>query len=89
MKMHSKATPREILDWLVKADTRAKSLGFESGTYVVQLFVTGAVEDNIENYVSGWPVNSMVLGTEALRSLYEPFGNGIIKDLVDMRSRGR
>ena len=44
------------------------------------------IEDNIERYVSQWPANSMVFGTEALLSLYEPFGNGSIKDLVDMRS---
>ena len=46
MKMYKAATPKEISDWLRKADDRAQELGFEVGSYVLQLFVIGAIEAN-------------------------------------------
>jgi hypothetical protein len=88
-KMYKSATPKEILEWLLKADGRTKELGYKDGSYAVQLFVTGAVEDNIEKYLSAWPDNCMVFATEVLQSLYEPFGNGFISEIVKMNSRTR
>ena len=87
MKMYKEATPGQILDWLNKADERAKEVGLQVGSYVLQLFVTGAAEANISKYKAKWPKNSMVFGTKALKHLFEPFGHGIIERLVNLKSR--
>eukprot|EP00797_Seminavis_robusta_P002188 Sro1133_g244780.2 (231) ;mRNA; f:5372-6064 len=87
MKMYKEATPSLILDWLKKADSRANDLGLQDGSYVVQLFVTGAVEANIANCKAEWPKNCMVFGTKALKHLFEPFGPGIIERLINLKSR--
>jgi len=87
MKMYKEATPGQILDWLNKADERAKEVGLQVGSYVLQLFVTGAAEANISKYKAKWPKNSMVFGTKALKHLFEPFGHDIIERLVNLKSR--
>ena len=87
MKMYKAVTPKQISDWLRKADDRAQELGFKVGSYVVQLFVTEAIEANIKDHEDSWPKNCMVFGTEALRVLFEPFGKGIIDELIRMKSR--
>ena len=87
MKMYKEATPGQILDWLNKADERAKEVGLQVGSYVLQLFVTGAAEANISKYKANWPKKSMVFGTKALKHLFEPFGHDIIERLVNLKSR--
>ena len=87
MKLYKSATPKEILEWLCKADKRAMALGYKTGSYVVQLFVTGVVEKNIRKYSGQWPANCMVFSNSALQGLFEPFGSGIIGDIVNLHGR--
>ena len=60
MKLYSTAGASEIKKWLIKADKRAEEMGFATGSYVVQVFVTEAVETNFEKYAKDWPSNCMV-----------------------------
>ena len=87
MKMYTKANPGQIMNWLKQSDARAQALGLKVGSYVIQLFVTGAIERSIKTHVEAWPKNCMVFGTRALETLFEPFGNGIIAELIKMKSR--
>lgn len=87
MKIYKAATPKQISDWLRKADDRAQELGLEVGSYVLQLFVTEAIEANVKDHKASWPKNCMVFGTEALEILFEPFGKGIIDELIRINSR--
>mmetsp|Transcript_42465 Transcript_42465/g.102285 ORF Transcript_42465/g.102285 Transcript_42465/m.102285 type:complete len:730 (+) Transcript_42465:151-2340(+) len=87
MKLYEVATARQILNWLRKANERAKELGLEDGSYVVQLFVTGTIDDNICEHKDHWPDNCMVFGTKALEALFEPFGNGFINEVIRLRKR--
>ena len=75
--------------WLEKASERAATLGYEEGTYIVQVFVTGAIEANVEDHKSAWPNNSMVFSNCAIEKLFEPFGSGIIAELVKLKSRDK
>ena len=88
LKMHSEVGPKAIRNWLRAAHTRAQELSYTDGTYMVQLFVTGSVESNVANWKEEWPANSMVFATEALKTLFEPFGSGFIDHIVKSRSRG-
>ena len=88
MKLYHTATPKEIKDWLVKADRRAKDLGYKKGTYIVQLFVTGTIKDNVKNYYDGWPQNSMVFADDAIQHLFKPFGEGLFVEYLKNRRRG-
>lgn len=68
MKMHMNTSAKQILDWTKKADDRAEELGFEAGSCVIQLFVTGTIEANTKDHQVSWPKNCMVVfGTEAKR----------------------
>lgn len=89
MKMYSAATPQEISKWPGKADDRAKELGCKTGSYIIQLFVTGVKENNIQNHKDSWPNNCMVFGSEALTNLFEPFGKGIIEEIIRIKSRDK
>lgn len=87
MILYAKATPKNIKLWLDKARIRASELDYLPQKSIVQLFVTGAVEENIADYKHEWPANCMVFGTSALENLYEPFGSGIITDIVESLER--
>jgi len=82
MKLYTTATPSNIKDWLDKAHVRADELGYTSGKYIVQLFVTGAKEGNVERDIGEWPENSMVFANAALENLFKPFGSGCIRGIV-------
>lgn len=82
MKLYSTATPKNIKSWLDQAHARAAELGYSSRECIVQLFVTGAVEENVPKYIAEWPENSMVFANEALENLFKPFGSGLIRDIV-------
>ena len=87
MKLYTSASPKQISDWLSSVNKRAADLGYSPGTYIVQLFVTGAVEGNITDRKGEWPTNSMVFGTVALKHLFAPFGDGFIVEIVNARTR--
>ena len=87
MKMYTKTGPKQLKERLEKVDMRAKSLGYKKGNYVSQLFVTGACESNVEKYINTWPPNCMVFATESLKLLYQPFGSGIIAEIVKLKCR--
>ena len=87
MKLYKTATPSQISKWLGNAHRRALELGLKDGTFVIQLFVTGALEANIKNHGAAWPANCMVFGTKSLTKLFEPFGRGIIDEIIRSRSR--
>jgi hypothetical protein len=87
MKLYAKATPEDIRDWLVEAHARASSLGYLPGSYVVQLFVSGTVATNVKKHFSAWPANSMVFADCALKGLFQPFGAGLITQIVTMLER--
>ena len=87
MKMYTNATPREISKWIQSADKRAQDLGLQTGRCIVQLFVTGALEHNIEKHKIEWPKNCMAFGTAALRKLFEPFGKGIMEEIIRLKNR--
>ena len=85
MKLYGISTPEEIKTWLEDAHKRVTSLGYKQETCVVQLFVTGAIEGNVEKYISEWPENSMVFATKALENLFKPFGSGLISSIIEAR----
>jgi len=87
MKLYHTPTPKKVKDWLVKADRRAKDLGYKKGTYIVQLFVTGTIKDNVKNYYDSWPQNSMVFADDAIQHLFKPFGKGLFVEMVKRRRR--
>ena len=87
MKLYSRATSKEIKEWLVKAARRAAELGYKEGTYIVQLFVTGTKSDNVKKHYDDWPPNSMVFADDAIRNLLAPFGDGLFVEMVKMRRR--
>jgi len=87
MKLYTIASQKQICDWLSKVEERASALGYHPETCIIQLFVTGAVEDNIEKQIEKWPKNSMVFGTAALKHLFEPFGDGFIVEIINQRTR--
>lgn len=82
MKLYTTVGPREIRDWLINAHKRALELGYQRGEYVVQLFVTGVIDKNVEHYFQEWPENSMVFSDNALIDLFEPFGEGLIQEII-------
>jgi hypothetical protein len=83
MKLYHTATPKEIKDWLMKADRRAEDLGYKKGTNIVQLFVKA----NVKNYYDSWPQNSMVFADDAIQHLFKPFGEGLFAEMVKRRRR--
>ena len=87
MKLYTEKGPKNIKTWLAKAHARARELGYSSGTYIVQLFVTGAVETNVEKTVQEWPANSMVFTETGLDKLFRPFGDGLITAIVESLKR--
>ena len=82
MKLYTTVGPKEIRDWLINAHKRALELGYQHGEYVVQLFVTGVFDKNVENYFREWPENSMVFSNNALIDLFEPFGEGLLQEII-------
>ncbi|KAG7372542.1 hypothetical protein IV203_018685 [Nitzschia inconspicua] len=88
MKLYSPlTTPLQIKDWLVSASKRAKALGYSDKKFLVQLFVCGEIDATVEDYMTEWPSNSMVLGTVAMRNLFQPFGSGLIQDILDQKKQ--
>jgi len=87
MKLHKNASPSKIKDWLEKAHLRAQNLGYMAGTYVVQLFVTGTINTNVNKYYDLWPQNSMVFADNAIQQLFKPFGTGLFAKMVDNLQR--
>lgn len=87
MKLYLTTSPPEIKTWLWNADKRAKQLGYAAGTYLTQLFVTGALGKNFQQWIDECPMDIMVFSNEALEGLFRPFGNGIIKHIVESRNR--
>lgn len=87
MKLRKNSTPLQIKDWLLQAQRRAKDLGYREGTYIVQLFVTGAIGDNVEDHKNEWPDGSVVFADEAIGNLFHPFGKGVFTAMVERRRR--
>lgn len=87
MKLHHTATPKNVKDWLFKADLRAKNLGYKEGTYIVQLFVTGTCKNNVKNHYEDWPQNSMVFADDAIQHLFKPFGQGLFVEILKRHRR--
>jgi hypothetical protein len=87
MKLYHTATPKEISCWLQKAHDHADSLGYKKGSYVVMLFVTDTVVQNLKNNQSAWPQNSMVFADDAIDNLFKPFGDGLFVEMVKSRRR--
>lgn len=76
-----KCNTEEYKSLLEQAHSRAAELGYSSGACIVQLYVTGAVEENVTKYIAEWPMNSMlVFANAALENLFKPFGSGLIRD---------
>lgn len=61
---------------------RARKLGDKQGKTIVQLFVTGGIDNNVEDAIDEWPANSTVFSDNALTDLLEPFGEGHITEIV-------
>ena len=51
-----------------KARDRATQLGYPEDQCVVQLFITGSLEDNPQSLISKWPKTCMVFATAALQA---------------------
>lgn len=82
MRLHRKVGASQIASWLNTAHERARVLGYKQGKSIVQLFVTGVIDNNVEDAIDEWPANSMVFSDNALTDLFEPFGEDYIKEIV-------
>ncbi|CAB9519018.1 expressed unknown protein [Seminavis robusta] len=76
------ASYQKTNNFFVESHERARKLGYKQGKSIVQLFVTGVIDNNVEDAIDEWPANSMVFSDNALTDLFEPFGEGCIKEIV-------
>jgi hypothetical protein len=88
MKMYGggKATHSTVKQWLEHMETRATDLGYPEGSFVLQLFLTGASTRMTEK-MSEWPRNCMVIPDEGVRHLYGGFGAGYLPQVLRAKTK--
>jgi hypothetical protein len=88
MKLYGSGTVTHsaVKQWLTSMETRATDLGYPHGSFVLQLFLTGA-SPRMTAKMYEWPQNSMVIPDEGVQHLYGGFGAGYLPEVLRAKTK--